>query len=187
MCFLSFSQLNNMSQRVACISTLRSMAVLSAKRPLGIFSPRLLSSCPNSRCACSTKRPCASPLKSARGARDKCQNTDRFRTGYPHIHIQHTTGSISKIVFQGMGYWKATFLYKGPSGRFRETTRARRGSIYGRGRLVSSRCIPSSNQLTWPWVKTQIPISFQGASQSTKIGSNMGGEFTYPNMESHWS
>ena len=37
----------------------------------------------------------------------------------------------------------------------------------------------------WPWVKTQIvpPVNIP---IPTKLGSKMGGEFTYPKMGSHW-
>ena len=41
--------------------------------------------------------------------------------------------------------------------------------------------------LKWPWVKIQIlPLVNIRFNPTTKIGSKMGGEFTYPRMGSHW-
>ena len=53
------------------------------------------------------------------------------------------------------------------------------------GRLGEDRSQPIFS--TWPWVKTQfVPLSApsEHPNPTTKIGSKMGGEFTYPKMGS---
>ena len=38
----------------------------------------------------------------------------------------------------------------------------------------------------WPWVNSQIVPPVNIPNPTTKIGSKMGGEFTYPKMGSQW-